>query len=98
MTLSKLSHKQGLLDWHGAERVSITVSDQACGGGDGTALTATAVLPFTVLPQPDLPQIALPAALTALEDGSVVVRGISVYDADVAAGGGVEDALFEVCY
>ncbi len=69
------------LNANGAETVTLTVSDQGSIGSGG-ALSATSTLNFTIVAVNDTPTISVPTGLSATEDTSMNITGVSVADVD----------------
>jgi hypothetical protein len=78
--MSNISY-QGFLNWHGREELVVTLTDQMS-LGEGPVASETGVVVFTVAPVNDLQTLQVPASQRLLEDGDVVIHGISVFDID----------------
>ncbi|MBF0294938.1 MAG: cadherin domain-containing protein [Magnetococcales bacterium] len=66
---------------NGAETVTLTVSDQGSIGSGG-ALSANSTLNFTIVAVNDAPTVTVPTGLSATEDTSMTITGVSVADVD----------------
>jgi len=71
-----------LLNVYGNESLTLTVTDLMYLGTD-EAFSHTQAIDFEVKAVNDLPTIMAPAVQSVMEDGTAVIRGVSVYDADV---------------
>jgi hypothetical protein len=72
---------RGFLDWSGADSIEIHVNDQA-NDGEGSGLVDTVTIAVDVLPENDPPNIAVPGSQAVVEDESVQIHGLTIFDAD----------------
>ena len=80
--LASLTYR-GLLDFNGADNITITVSDQTH-RGTGPALTDTAVIAVAVTPVNDQPTLVVPAKQTVAEDSTLSIEGVRVFDVEAS--------------
>lgn len=80
------------LDYHGPASVTVEVSDHG-NVGSGGPTNATKVVALHIAAVNDAPTLTVPAAQTVREDETLVMRGMTLFDVDVTAGGQwVDDA------